>query len=382
MDFEFNEEQKMLKTAAEEVVKKEIDPLLASYPEDKPLPKEGVVKLMRLLKPLGFLGARVPESEGGEGLSYVSGGILWEVIPPGAALAAVNDIIALRICIGGSPELKKRVIPPILAGEKVVGSAISEPNVGSDVRGIETKAVLDGNDYVINGTKIWSSGGSVADILLAIVSLGKDKRGRNLITRLVIERDKSPFQSRDIEMIGLRQHHLAEVVFEDCRVPCQNVVGEPGDAHTALTTSWLSQRAYLGLAGIHLAQRSLDASIAYAKDRKQFGKAIGSFQIIQEKIVEMQMLVEAGRLLAYKALSLLDKGLWPYKETSMAKIFCTEAAIKVTSMAIQIHGALGLSQEGKVEQYFRDARMLTIPDGTTEIQQLIAGRELLGIRAF
>jgi len=316
-------------------------------------------------------------------MDYVLVGIAIEAMPPVAAMIAQgNEMMALRISLGGSQKLKEKFVAPLLAGKIIGGSAISEPNVGSDPRSIETKAVLDGDQYVINGTKIWSSHGSVADAILAVVSTGRNEIGKNILSRIVVEREVSPYEARDIRTFGLRQHHLCEVCFDDCHVPAENIVGEEGDAHGAVANTWLSQRVLIGFMAVHVSQRALDISINYARERKQFGRVIGSFQLIQEKIVEMATLVETSRLLCYKAMAMLDLGKRASKESSMAKFVATEAAVKVTSMAMQIHGAFGISQEFPLEKLSRDAKTLIYPDGTPEIQKLIVGREILGIRAF
>ena len=383
MDFAFNEEQRMLRDTIRRMVRRELEPLLARYPKDKPLPKEALLEAMRIVQPLGFLGARVPPEAGGAGLDHVCYGVLLEETPPVLSLSFMaTEATTTRIFLGGCESLKQRLLPPLLAGEKIASTATSEPNVGSDPGGIETKATLVGDEYVINGTKLWATNGSIADILMAVVSLGRDERGQNILGRLVVERDVSPFQTRDIETIGLRQGHLCEVIFDDCRVAQENLVGTPGDTHRVMTRTWLTHRVANALWGLHVAQRALDASITYAKQRKQFGKVIGSFQLVQSMLAEMATLIEASRLLCYKALWLLDQGVWAAKETSMAKCFGAETALRVTSMAMELHGAYGTATELPLEQYYRDARMFTFPDGTTEINKLIVGRELVGIRAF
>ncbi len=383
MDFRFTEEQLLYKATVEKLVKEKIEPLLARHPSEAPLPKEAVLQILGWVQPLGFIGARIPQDAGGSGLDLISLGIANELIPYDAIVAPrTNATLTARIYYGGSPELRLKYLPPVLKGEFVGASAASEPNVGSDPTGIETRAVLDKGDYVLNGTKVWATNADICDLLHVVAATGKDERGRNVLTRFIVERKKSPFEARPMRMLGHDQGHLCEVVLDNCRVPRDNVVGLPGDGHRVLTITWMTQRPLIGLLAVGLAQRALDASIIYAKQRKQFGKPIASFQLIQDMIVEMSALVEASRLLSYKALSLLQAGEKCPKESSMAKYWATEAAVKVTSMAIQIHGAYGLSKEYPLEKYFRDARMLTIPDGTTQIQKLIVGREILGIRAF
>lgn len=187
---------------------------------------------------------------------------------------------------------------------------------------------------------------------------------------------------REIPTIGLQQGPVGELVLRDCRVPKANLLGEPGDAHHSLTFTWLANRAGLGLFGVHLAPRALDTTVAPVRTRVQFGQPLGRFQLVQGMLAEMATLTDASRLLCYRALALLDRGVWCHRESSMAKAYATEAAVKVTNMAIQLHGSSGLAKELPLERWARDARMLTLPDGTTQIQQLIIGRELVGLRAF
>lgn len=384
MNFEFTEEQKLWIDALQRLVAKEIEPFLKAHPVDKPLPKEACLKIVQLVKPLGALGLRVPAELGGSGLGNVAAGILAEAIPFEALCPiTATQVVCHRVSMGGTDALKKKILPPLLAGDKLAATANSEPNVGSDPRAIETKAVLVGDEYVINGTKIWSSNGSPADIMLVVASVGKDETGRSLITPFVIERDVSPFESREIKTMGVNQSHLSEIVLEDCRVPKENILaGAVGHAHRILTASWISQRPVFGLCAVRVAQKALDASLLYAKERKQFGRPIASFQLIQDMLVEMDTMIEASRLLCYKALSLVDQGKWCSKESSAAKYFACKTALKATSMAVEIHGAYGISQECQVEKLYRDARVITFADGTMEIQKLIAGRELTGLRAF
>ncbi|MBI4330149.1 MAG: acyl-CoA/acyl-ACP dehydrogenase [Chloroflexi bacterium] len=384
MDFEFTEEQKIIRDTIQRLVVKQIEPLLKEYPPDRALPKEACLRIVRLVKPLGVLAARLPAEEGGSGLGNVGAGIIAEAVPYEAlSPVSATQVVCLRVSLGGNDALKKRIIPPLLAGEKLGATANTEPDVGSDPRAIATKATPDGNEYVINGTKIWSSNGSVSDILLVVASLGKDQQGRNLITPLVVERDVSPYEATEIAIMGVKQAHLSEISLRDCRVPRENLLsGAVGHAHRILTASWISQRPLFGLCCVRVARKAFETSVSYAKDRRQFGKPIASFQLIQSMLAEMDTMVEASRLLCYRALSLVDKGEWCSRESSMAKYFAAESALKVTSMAVEIHGAYGISQEFLVEKLYRDARVIAFADGTSEIQKLIVGREITGIRAF
>jgi acyl-CoA dehydrogenase len=383
MDFEWGETERMLIDAVRRAAERAIEPVLAAHPTDRPLPKSAMLDVYKVLADLGVLGARIPESEGGTGLTHVRLGIFFEMLPPAVTMSMLgHEANVKRIHMLGTAGQKARFLPDLIAGRRIAGMAASEPNVGSDPRGIEATARLDGNHYVLNGTKLWTSNGSILDVAIIVATLGRDREGRNLITSFLVDRDESLFESHEVAMTGLEQGHLAELVLRDCRVPKTNILGEPGKAHAALTFAWLGNRANVGLVAVHLARRALDASVAYAKERRQFGKPIGSFQLVQEMLAEMATLTDSSRLLCYRALALLDRGRWCHLESSMAKAHATEAALRVTHLAIQLHGSYGLTKELPLERWARDARMLTMPDGTTQIHQLIIGRELLGVRAF
>jgi alkylation response protein AidB-like acyl-CoA dehydrogenase len=373
----------MLAETARRVVARDVEPLLAAHPPDRALPKTAMLELYRGIASLGYIGARIPEAEGGSGLTHLMLGLLNETFPPVLGFSLLgHESTTKRIQMGGTAEQKARFLPDLLSGIRLAGTAASEPNVGSDPRGIETTAVLDGDHYVLNGTKLWVTNGPIIDLALVVASLGRDANGRNLITRFIVDRRESPFESREIPTVGLQQGPLGELVFRDCRVPKANMLGEAGDAHHSLTFTWLANRPNIGLFGVHLMQKALDASIAYAKGRSQFGSPIARFQLVQGMLSEMSMSVDASRLLCYRALALLDRGVWCHRESSVAKAYATEAAVRVTNLAIQLHGTYGLTKEAPLESWARDARMLTLPDGTTQIHQLIIGRELVGLRAF
>lgn len=383
MDFDFDDIEQQFSDTLAEIVTKHMEPVLNKYPADQPLPKDAMVELYSHLGNMGLTSARTPTGEGGSGLGHFLLGVSMEMLPAFLGISLVgHESTVRRISMAANSAVSAKYLPDLVAGKKISGSATSEPNVGSDPRSIETRATRDGDHYILNGVKLWTTNGSIADVVVVVASLGKDDKGRNLITRIVVDREESPFSSSEVPTIGLQRGHLGEISFEDCRVPAENVIGDPGDAHQSLTATWLGNRPCLGLIGIGLAQRALDASVGYAKERVQFGAPIGKFQLIQEMLADMATEILAGRLLAYKALTLLDKGEWAATETSMAKYYGTELGVRATSKAIQIHGSSGLTKWLPVEEWYRDARMLPLPDGSTQIQQLIIGRELTGQRAF
>lgn len=387
MILELTEEQKMLKKSARQFMDREIIPIADDFDRKyQPLPRDIAVNLMKKLAPLGYIGAVVPREYGGHGLDFISYGILIEELSRAYAslcliVVVQNGSLLITLTKEGTPEQKQKFLPKILTLEKVCCFASTEPDVGSGARDIKTTAVPDDKYYVINGTKTWISNGHIADIAVVFASTAKSKGVRG-ITGFIVDRAESPFTSRDLPHLGLRSCPTSELIFEDCRVPKDNIIGGLGEGYQIALQDFIQFRVCMGMMATGLAQASLDASINYARERKQFGRLIGSFQLIQEMIADMAIITEAARFLCYQAYYLIGKGESCFRESSMAKAFATEMAIMVTSKAIQIHGAYGVSEEYPLERYFRDARMLTFADGTTEIQKLIVGREILGMPAF
>ena len=386
MDFEFSGEQRLLKESAREVMEKEIIPIADEYDKGKLLhDRKRLKELLDKLAPLGYLGGLVPEEEGGYGLDHVSWGILFEELAWAfASLAGILIIISGAVKMLsklGTPEQKKKFLPSLLTGEKIPCIANTEPNVGSNPAAIETSATQDGNHYLINGMKTWISNGVISDVAIVTAQTRRGS-GASGLCQLIVEREVSPYEARELPLMGVRASCPSELVFNDCRVPKENLIVPPGEGLKRVLQLFELGRATMAIGAVGMAQAAIDASIRYAKERHQFGKPIGSFQLIQEMIADMIAYTEASRLLAFRALSMLDKGVKCDRETSIAKFFATEAAVKVTSMAMEIHGAMGLSEENPVERFLRDARVWTIPDGATQIQKLIVGRSVLGLSAI
>jgi alkylation response protein AidB-like acyl-CoA dehydrogenase len=384
MDFDLTEEQQMLKTNVSKFLDKEIVPVVDEQEKKGPLDKETAVSLIQQLMPFGYLVGFLPEQYGGSVLDHKTNGILVEELARvWASLAGTLFIAAAFWWLlneAGTPEQKERLLPLASSGDYIGCLAITEPNVGSDVAGVETTATLDGENYIINGTKTWISNGSIADAAFILATTDKSL-GPLGMSFFLVERNVSPFAARELHKLGLRSFPTSELSFNDCRVSRENLI-DPGTGYERTMAFFDVSRAMVGANSTGIAQAAIDASIKYAQDRKQFGQQLGSFQMIQEMIVDMIAETEAGRLLSFRALDMLDKGKKCRWQASLAKAYATEAAVRTTSKAIQIHGAMGLSEEYPVERYFRDARTLTIPDGTTQMQKLIVGKRVLGISAF
>jgi alkylation response protein AidB-like acyl-CoA dehydrogenase len=295
-------------------------------------------------------------------------------------------IANMQNCLGnihlfGTPEQKKKFLPPMLKAEMILCMGITEPNVGSNPSAIETLATLEGDYYIVNGTKTWITNGDVSDVCV-LVTQTKTGAGAAGICHLIVERNVSPYEARELSKIGMRSSNTAELYFNNCRVPKENVLVRSGEGLKDILRGFETMRSLMALGAAGISQAAIDASIRYAKQRHQFGKLIGSFQLIQEMIADMIVDTEISRLLGFRALSKIDKGMRCDSEASMAKFYSVEAAVRTTYKAIQIHGAMGLSDELPLERYFRDARTFTIPDGTTQIQKLIVSRNALGINAI
>ncbi len=384
MDFEFTEEQQMLKTSVRNFLEKEIVPLVDEQEKKGPLDRETFVSLTRKLMPFGYLTGFLPDEYGGSGLDHKTNGILVEEL--GRAWAGLTGTLFIAagfwwlLSEAATPEQKERLLPKAVSADYIGCIAITEPNVGSDVAAIQTIAKPDSDGYVLNGTKTWISNASIADAAFVLATTDKEL-GALGMSFLLIERDVSPFSARELHKLGLRAFPTAELSFDDCRVPKEAAL-DPGSGFKRTMRFFDVSRAMVGAMCTGIAQASIDASVKYAQDRTQFGKPIGSFQLVQKMLVDMVTETEAGRLLSYRALDLLDREQKSRWQSSMAKAYATEAAIRTTSKAIQIHGAMGLSDEYPVERYFRDARCFTIPDGSTQMQELIVGRDILGIDAI
>lgn len=384
MDFELTDEQRMLKESARRLQEQEIAPYMARFPEDEPMTPDEIKAALKKFIPLGYLGSTIPEEYGGSGLDFMTYVLLMEEIDPLFFIPVmITGGAAEQIYNLGNEEQRKTYLPALLNADKIGCTGITEPNVGSNPSFIETRAVEDGDAWVINGSKTWISNGAFCDICLVLANADPGQ-GRKGLNYFIVDKETSPFESRPIPIIGdeARMPEVGQLTFEDCRVPRANVIGHPGEGLKETMILFQQARCLVALNSVIYAQRALEAAVRYAKERTQFGKPIGQFQLIQAMIADMAALTDAARLLTYRASAQVDKGGRFHREASIAKFYATEAAVKVTSMAVQVHGAYGLSTEYPVEKLFRRARVMTIPDGTTQIQKLVVAREMLGMSAF
>jgi len=385
MDFELSEEQKMIRDMAHEFVERELTPeVIKEHERQHRFPYE----IMKKMAPLGLTGGTVPQKYGGAGMDWVSHGLVSEEI--GRAWFSLCLIVEL-VQVGlvempivwfGNEAQKQKYLFPLVKAEKIGSLCAVEPNVGSDGTAVETRAVLDDDYWVINGSKTWVTNTSDADVNIVLVQTDKSKGTRGLAL-LFLEKGTPGFSVKNIDWkTGVHSAHTCEISIVDCRVPKENLLGEVGKGFQIAMSGINNVRYSLAAGCTGLAQACIDASVKYAKERNQFGKPIGSFQLIQEKIADMIVETEAARLLYLHVGYLKDKGLPFLRETSIAKIYATELALRASTSAMKIHGAYGYCDEFPVERYFRDVMAPTIFGGTNEIHRLIISRDILGISAF
>ncbi len=382
MDFQLNEQQRIIKDSVRKFLAKEIAPLVGEHETQRKLIDKSIVKK---LEPYGFASGLVPEEQGGLGLDFVSYCLMVEELSrvwASLRTMVTSSALAVRLLSRvGSRHQREKFLPHLMSMDQLACFALTEPNVGSDTRSIEAKAERDGDHYVINGTKTLITGGSLADLVLVYAKVkesGEDKG----ITAFLVHKDESAFEARDIRKMGMHASPLSELSFVDCRVPAANRLGAEGEGQRIALSGLNAGRVNVTFAVVGLGQAALEASIRYAQEREQFGKPIAGFQLVQDMIVQMALKVDTARLLGFRAAALIDQGRQCRREASFAKLYATEAMVEVCNQAIQVHGGYGYTEEFPVERYFRDVRHLTLAEGTTEIQKLLLGREILGASAF
>jgi len=395
MDFEFTEEQRMFRDGLRDFMQREYAPIVDKRDREGPFTREEEIEINKKFQTLGI--GLDPES-----IKALLDPVLFAIIseevskvwPSLLPLSGMGAIPALFIPLA-SDDMKGRLLPRLESGEFVGAFAETEPEAGCDTRDIQTTAKLDGDYYIVNGTKTWISNAVTCDT--AFVGVKDPQTGAQ--TFLLIEKEISPWETSPLHKIGWNASDTGEMFFDNCKVPKENEMGaimksafEKGQTlpvsggymkllTTMTPTSALLTlpRAGMGLMSVGIAQAAFEASVNYAKERVTFGKPIGRHQLIQNMLYEMNLLIETARLLGYKAVDAINKGDPDARRlSSMAKVYGGESAVKVTYHAIQIHGANGLSQELPLERYFRDARMLVVPDGTSEMMKLISGYSILG----
>jgi len=383
LDFSLSEEQQLLKKTVREFAESEIGPHSREWDEKQDFPREVFTKLGEL----GLMGVVWPQEYGGSGMSTLDYALVMEElarVDAGVALsvAAHNSLSSGHIFLAGTEEQKKRFLTPLARGEKVGCWGLTENHAGSDAGGTRTSAVRDGASWVLNGSKTFITNGRIADtaVVMAVTDKSKGKKG---ISAFIVERGTPGFRpGKKEDKLGVRSSDTSELILEDCRIPAANLLGREG--YGFIDTLRILDRGRIGIAAFSLgiAQASLEASLKYAQDRRQFGHPIADFQATQFKIADMATKVDAARLLTWRAAYLRDSGKEHTTESSMAKLYSSEIAVDVAMEAVQIHGGYGYIKEYPVERYLRDSKLGTIGEGTSEVQRLVIARELLGLRGM
>jgi alkylation response protein AidB-like acyl-CoA dehydrogenase len=382
MNFEFSEEQKMLRDMARKFAEQEMLPSLRKYESGRKVNYE----LLKKMTPLGLRGIHIPKEYGGSGLRYSDAVIIWEQLSQASwtqTLVSLGDsVLAGTILMNAaSTEQKERYLPPMCRAESIVAVAAVEPNAGSDASAVETTARLDGNEWIINGTKNFITAGGMADVVIVLVQTNKSL-GPKGIALIAVDKNTSGFSSVDVEFVGGLACNASNLSFADCRVPRGNLIGDVGKGLKNILTGVNTARLFISAGALGMAQSCLDACIKYSKERSQFGKPIASFQLMQEAIARIQAEILSVRWLVYYTADLMSRGIPHQKELSSAKWLASELAVRASAEAIRIHGAYGCTDDYPIAHHYRDAVLTTILGGTTEMHKLTIGRELLGINAL
>jgi alkylation response protein AidB-like acyl-CoA dehydrogenase len=380
MSFTMTEEQRMAVDGLRRYLDDVIEPEFRAHGEGF-IPRDKMQKWMQSLAEFGLINAPHSSEWGGLEMDWVTHLRLFEEVAFTAmdigVPVVINAVGADMLANAGTQELKEKYLPGLLRGELFVSMGISEPNVGSDVAAVQTRAIRDGDDWVINGEKTWISNGEYSDIFICTC-----KTGEGELTHILIDRQEHGYEVRGIPKIALNGQSTAQIFLTDTRVPVSNTVGEIGAGLKNTLVTFERARCHMGAWGYSLARRAMEEAIRYSQERSQHGKPIAGHQMIADKLAIMATEIDAARLLALRAMSMVDAGERCDKECAMAKWYGTEVGVRATRDALQIHGGNGVTKEFIVERLVREAIIGPIPDGTTEIQKLIVARALTGIQAF
>jgi len=383
MDFELTQEQKAIRDAARKFADTEIVPVARKNDAEHIFPADIVKKMGEL----GYLAGPLPVEYGGSGMDYIGYAILTEEI--GRACSSVRTVLSVHSSLASqtinkwaTEEQKREILPRMASGEWIGCFGLTEPDAGSDAASMRTRAKKDGDSWILNGTKMWISNGGVAKIALIFAQTDPEKKHKGLAA-FMVDVDSPGFSTKEIEgKLGLKAASTSELILEDVRVPDSRRLGEVGDGFKVAMSALDNGRYSVAAGCVGICQGSLEASINYAKEREQFGRPIAAFQLVQALIADIGVDAEAARMLVWKAGHVKNTGVRSTIETCVAKYYATEAAIRCANRAIQVHGGYGYSNEYPVERYLRDARVATLYEGTSQIQQLILGHHYTGIRAF
>ncbi|GEN44302.1 acyl-CoA dehydrogenase [Alkalibacillus haloalkaliphilus] len=375
MNFQLTEEQQMLRKMVRDFAVNEVEPTAAERDEEERFDREIFDKMAEL----GLTGIPWPEEYGGIGSDFVSYVIAVEELSrvcasTGVTLSAHISLASWPIYMYGNEEQKQNFLQRLATGEALGAYALSEPGAGSDVSSMKTTAKLEGDEYVLNGSKVWITNGEVGDIYVVFAKTDMDAKHKG-ISAFIVEKGTEGFTfGKKEEKLGIRSSPTTELIFENCRIPKENMLGEEGEGFKIAMTTLDGGRNGIAAQAVGIAQGALDKSTEYAKEREQFGKPIAKNQGISFKLADMATEIEASRLLTYQAAYNESEGIPYQKESAMAKLFAGDTAMKVTVEAVQVYGGYGYTKDYPVERYMRDAKITQIYEGTQEIQRLVVGR--------
>jgi butyryl-CoA dehydrogenase len=379
MNFELNEEQRLVRDMVRDFAQQELAPHAAEVDKTEEFPAENIRKMAEL----GLLGLPYPEQYGGGGGDYLSFAIAVEEVARACGSTAL--IYAAHVSLGcgpiyyfGTEEHKQKWLPRLCSGKGLGAFGLTEPEAGSDAGSTRTIAVRDGDSYVLNGSKMWITSGAIADVVIATAKTDP-AAGTRGISCFLVEKDTPGFiPGKNEPKMGLKGSVTSALSFEECRVPASNLLGREGEGFRQMLITLDGGRISIGAMALGLAQAALDQATRYAKERKQFGQPIASFQALQWMIADMATEIDAARLLIYRAAAMKDAGQPFSTEAAMAKLYASETAERAAFKALQIHGGYGYSREYPVERIYRDQRLCSIGEGTSEIQRLVIARQVLG----
>lgn len=378
LSFDLTEEQRAVRKMVREFAESEIAPHVMAWDEAQSYPRD----VARKLGELGMMGVLFPESYGGAGLTYVDYVNVIEELSRvdgsiGISVAAHNSLCTNHVYLFGSEEQKRRWVTPLAQGKLIGAWGLTEAGAGSDAKGTRTTAVLDGNQWVLNGSKNFITHGSVGDVGVLMAVTDKTA-GTHGISAFVVDLHQPGIRAGKKEnKLGLRASDTATLVMEDCRIPKENLLGSPGQGFIQSMQVLDGGRISIAALGLGMAQGAFECALEYAKQREQFGKPISEFQSIQNYLADMATEIDAARLLTLRAAWLKDRGAKTTKESSMAKLYSSEVAVRVANLAVQIHGGYGFTKDYKPEKFYRDVKLCTIGEGTSEIQRMVIARQLL-----
>jgi butyryl-CoA dehydrogenase len=378
MDFQLNDDHKMIQQMARDFAQKEIAPHAAKWDAESHFPVEAVAKMAEI----GFMGIMVPTELGGGGMDQLAYVLVLEEISAACASTAVtmsvnNSLYCMPIVKFGTDAQKKKYVTPFAQGQKLGAYALSEPGTGSDAASQRTVAVKKGDKYILNGTKNFITNGPNADAMIVFAMTDKEKKHKG-ISAFIVEKSFPGYKVGKVEhKMGIRASSTSEIVLTDCEVPAENLLGKEGEGFSIAMNTLDAGRIGIGTQALGIARAAFESSTKYSTVREAFGQTISSFQLIQQKIADMAMRIDASRLLVHRAAWMRQQGLPMSKEAAMAKLFASETATFVTKEAVQILGGYGYCCEYPQERYFRDAKITEIYEGTSEIQRIVIARNVL-----